>query len=344
MLFLAPVMISAAALPPWRTLLLGVLAMAAADAARFVHRPLPWAPGEPLALPSSTGSGIWFALAARPRLHRRLCLARRPRRRASSPRRWPPPNWSSPASSTSPQLDGLAAAAAHELGTPLATIALVAKELRRSGPQDGPDGRGRRRCSASRWTAAAASWASSRRSANESQGPLETMRLGLLLEEVAGPQRPFDVDIAVTHGRARAPSRSAAATPASSTASATSWRTPSTSPAERVVIAARWDADEVARHDPRRRAGLPARGPGPARRALRDDARRRRRDGRKEPGRAWASVCSSPRRCWSDRARVSISAMRRMVRPAPSCGWSGRGGLRKGAVARAEPLEPAFPL
>src|SRR5205807_7941046 len=34
-------------------------------------------------------------------------------------------------------LDGLAAAAAHELGTPLATIALVAKELKRELPGDG---------------------------------------------------------------------------------------------------------------------------------------------------------------------------------------------------------------
>ena len=38
------------------------------------------------------------------------------------------------------QLDGLAAAAAHELGTPLATIALVAKELR-ARPAEGAAGR-----------------------------------------------------------------------------------------------------------------------------------------------------------------------------------------------------------
>jgi two-component system, sensor histidine kinase RegB len=35
-------------------------------------------------------------------------------------------------------LDGLAAAAAHELGTPLATIALVAKELKRELPKSSP--------------------------------------------------------------------------------------------------------------------------------------------------------------------------------------------------------------
>jgi two-component system sensor histidine kinase RegB len=35
-------------------------------------------------------------------------------------------------------LDGLAAAAAHQLGTPLSTISLVAKELERETPQDSP--------------------------------------------------------------------------------------------------------------------------------------------------------------------------------------------------------------
>ena len=35
-------------------------------------------------------------------------------------------------------LGGLAAAAAHELGTPLATIQVVAKELLRASPADGP--------------------------------------------------------------------------------------------------------------------------------------------------------------------------------------------------------------
>ena len=36
------------------------------------------------------------------------------------------------------QLDGLAAAAAHELGTPLSTISVVAKELERAIEPDSP--------------------------------------------------------------------------------------------------------------------------------------------------------------------------------------------------------------
>ena len=38
------------------------------------------------------------------------------------------------------QLDGLAAAAAHELGTPLSTISVIAKELERAIAPDSPHG------------------------------------------------------------------------------------------------------------------------------------------------------------------------------------------------------------
>ena len=55
------------------------------------------------------------------------------------------------------QLDGLAAAAAHELGTPLATIALVAKELERHRPDRKARSPRTSRCCASRSSAAAAS-------------------------------------------------------------------------------------------------------------------------------------------------------------------------------------------
>ena len=41
-------------------------------------------------------------------------------------------------------LDGLAAAAAHELGTPLSTIVLVTKEMERHGQTRQPDVRGHR--------------------------------------------------------------------------------------------------------------------------------------------------------------------------------------------------------
>ena len=54
-------------------------------------------------------------------------------------------------------LDGLAAAAAHELGTPLSTIAVVAKELDREAAQGASSRRTWRSCSRRRCAAARSS-------------------------------------------------------------------------------------------------------------------------------------------------------------------------------------------
>jgi two-component system sensor histidine kinase RegB len=95
------------------------------------------------------------------------------------------------------QLDGLAAAAAHELGTPLATIALVAKELDHAMPEDSPfsedlkllrDQVDRCRTILSKLT-----------SMGEDQSAfLETISLSHLVEEVVAPQRALGVEIEVS--------------------------------------------------------------------------------------------------------------------------------------------------
>ena len=97
------------------------------------------------------------------------------------------------------QLDGLAAAAAHELGTPLATIALVAKELDHAMPQDGPIAEDlkllreqveRCRTILTKLT-----------SMGEDQGAfLETIPLTQLVEGMVAPQRSLGFDIEVAAG------------------------------------------------------------------------------------------------------------------------------------------------
>jgi two-component system, sensor histidine kinase RegB len=195
MLFLAPVMISAAVLPPTRTLALGILAVAAATLLCFWHKPLPWDPDEVLTLPLTYRAGVWFAILlgvtfigvyawrvsnearqlAQALAATELVLTREQHLS---------------------QLDGLAAAAAHELGTPLATIALVTKELKNLGPKEGlvaedlsllVEQVSRCREILAKITSLGA----------ERSGPMAQMRLGVLLEEVASPQRPFDVRIAI---------------------------------------------------------------------------------------------------------------------------------------------------
>ena len=138
-MFLGPVLLSATALPPRFTLMLGGFAVACATVLVFVHYPLPWDSDDPLQLPPIYMMGVWLcillaigfigvyawqiteesrqlsdALAAT-----ELVLAREQHLS---------------------QLDGLAAAAAHELGTPLSTISVIAKELERAIAPNAPHG------------------------------------------------------------------------------------------------------------------------------------------------------------------------------------------------------------
>jgi two-component system, sensor histidine kinase RegB len=134
-LIVAPVTVSAATQPPRATVLLGLLAAAISIVLALYHWPLPWYAEGGLALPqlykwgtlASIGAGMAFLALYVWRLSKEsrlmsaalaateTVLAREQKLHA---------------------LDGLAAAAAHELGTPLATITLVAKELSRTIPTD----------------------------------------------------------------------------------------------------------------------------------------------------------------------------------------------------------------
>ncbi|HZY13554.1 MAG TPA: ActS/PrrB/RegB family redox-sensitive histidine kinase [Beijerinckiaceae bacterium] len=196
MLFLAPVMISAVSLPGRLTLALAALMIACATGLTVEHMPLPWYDSEHLALPLLYRVSIWVALvlgaafigiyAARVAEEARrlgdaltateLVLAREQHLT---------------------QLDGLAAAAAHELGTPLATIALVTAELRKQTPQN---------VSMKDDLALLAQEIARCRTilgkltslSEESDGVFDRMKLGQLIEEVVDPQRHFGVEVKVS--------------------------------------------------------------------------------------------------------------------------------------------------
>jgi two-component system, sensor histidine kinase RegB len=198
MLFLAPVLISATALKPERTLGLGLLAVGSATLLVLAHRPLPWFPGQSFTLPFLYVTGIWTAILlgtaftgiyawrvaeearqlAQALAATELVLAREQHLS---------------------QLDGLAAAAAHELGTPLATIALVAKELNHSLAADGPVADDLRllREQVERCRTILTKLTSM---GQEQGGFLETVPLSHLVEEIVAPQRALGLDIEVVAG------------------------------------------------------------------------------------------------------------------------------------------------
>lgn len=190
-LFLAPVMISATALPPRHTLALGLLAAGLATLLTILHWPLPWAGSERPVLPPQYQLGNWIALLLG--LGFTGIYAWRVAKEAR--------DLSEALAATElvlareqhlSQLDGLAAAAAHELGTPLATIALVARELSRLAPAEGEMAEDITllREQVERCRGILGKLASLQ---DDDAGPLDQLSLSLLIEEAAGPQRPFGV-------------------------------------------------------------------------------------------------------------------------------------------------------
>lgn len=195
LLYLAPVMISATALTWTTTATLGLFATVCAGAVGLWHWPLPWAGEDVPVLPDLFLAGIWVSLSvsigfiglhswrvaeearelADALAATELVLAREQHLS---------------------QLDGLAAAAAHELGTPLATIALVVKEMQRSVTPDSPyaEDIGLLRDQVKRCRDILQTLTS----LGSGDAPFDRMPLSLLLEEVVGPHRDFGITISVS--------------------------------------------------------------------------------------------------------------------------------------------------
>ena len=133
-LILAPVTVSAAALSYRSTLSLAGLAVACVVALGIRHEPLPWPEGE-FDIPDIFVAGYAIALILAV-----LFLTFYVYRVAEESRRLSDALSAAQAALDREQrlssLGALAAAAAHELGSPLGTISLIAKELERDLPKD----------------------------------------------------------------------------------------------------------------------------------------------------------------------------------------------------------------
>lgn len=198
LLMTVPVVISATSLSARWTMLLGLLVVAMATVLMFFHLPLPWFPGQTLRMPFIYTFGMWIAvvssiaftavyayrvaeearLLANALSATELILQREQHLSA---------------------LDGLAAAAAHELGTPLATIALVAKEMERAL---GEDSRFREDVVLLRSQSERCRDILKRLTSLSSEGEVHLARLPFtsLIEEVIDPHREFGIEILLRPG------------------------------------------------------------------------------------------------------------------------------------------------
>ena len=172
--------------------------MGAATLLVFVHLPLPWFPGVELAMPFIYVAGMWMAvlssiaftavyawrvaeearLLANALAATELVLQREQHLSA---------------------LDGLAAAAAHELGTPLATITLVAKEMERAL---GDDTKYREDVKLLRSQSERCREILKRLTSlsSESESHLARLPFTSLIEEVIAPHRDFGIAIRLEPG------------------------------------------------------------------------------------------------------------------------------------------------
>ncbi|MGH6809501.1 MAG: ActS/PrrB/RegB family redox-sensitive histidine kinase [Ensifer adhaerens] len=192
-LLCVPVIISSASQPKPHSIVLAGLAVIGVTALAFSPFPLPWYPGTLLLMPRVLTAGIWFAIVSMTAFA--AFYTYRVSLEASE--------LSEALTATElvlqrekhlSQLDGLAAAAAHELGTPLATISVVAKEMERElgdDPRFGEDVHLLRsqseRCRdiLKRLTTLS----------SESEEHMRLLPLSSLIEEVMAPHREFGIHI-----------------------------------------------------------------------------------------------------------------------------------------------------
>ncbi len=194
-LLMAPVVVSAAALPRQYTIALGLLASVVASGLALWHWPLPWLPGQRFQLPLIYSAGVWLALISTLIFMGIYAfqVADEARQLADALAATELVLEREHHLST---LDGLAAAAAHELGTPLGTIAVIARELERDFPEASPHAEDLRllRTQSERCREILGKL---RSLSSDDSSEFNRMRIGHLIEELAAPSREFGIDLII---------------------------------------------------------------------------------------------------------------------------------------------------
>jgi two-component system, sensor histidine kinase RegB len=192
--FLGPVLLSATALPPRMTAMLGGFAMLCATLLAFFHYPLPWSDTDRPVFPDDYLLGIWISILLAIFVIGVYAwqIAEEQRQLADA---FAATELVLAREQHLSQIDGLAAAAAHALGTPLSTISVVVKELEREIGPDSPHAEdiALLREQTQRCRAILAKL-------NELSGegePFDRMPLPTLIEEVVAPHRNFGIEIGV---------------------------------------------------------------------------------------------------------------------------------------------------
>ncbi|AKI02843.1 signal transduction histidine kinase [Hoeflea sp. IMCC20628] len=197
-LLCVPVIISSASQPVRHTLSLGALSVATVTVLAFYSLPLPWYPGSDFEFPRLLIGGAWIAIVSTTAFAAfysfqvsaeanqladalaatELVLQREHHISA---------------------LDGLAAAAAHELGTPLATIQVVAREMEKALADDPrfTDDLMLLRSQSERCRDILRRLSTL---SAEDEAHMVRLPLGSLIEEVIAPHREFGIAIEVVHG------------------------------------------------------------------------------------------------------------------------------------------------
>ena len=195
-LLLAPVMVSATTMQPDKTFALGALALIAASLLVFYHQPLPWFEGGTFQVPLHYLGGLWIALACA-----LIFMAFYAFRVAEEARQLADALTATELVLQREQhlsaLDGLAAAAAHELGTPLGTIAIVTREMEKEIAGSDPHAEDIRLLSSQsqRCREILAKLTSLSSEPEEHFGRLP---LSHVMEEVTAPYRDFGVELKLT--------------------------------------------------------------------------------------------------------------------------------------------------